>query len=116
DADPEGEAETVLLDLLVADREHVERRLERVRKEAKSGATEPRREAEELEDLLARLNEGERLDADPAGLPAALEPLTTKPVLVVENGRADGIDLKLEAELAELPEEDAAAFREGPSA
>src|ERR687886_215274 len=36
-------------------------------------------------------------------------------LLAVENGPS-GIDLKLEAELAELPEEEAAAFREGPSA
>ena len=43
---------------------------------------------------------------------AGLEPLTTKPLIAVENG-PDGIDLKLEAELAELSDEDAAAFREG---
>jgi len=48
-------------------------------------------------------------------LPAELEPLTTKPLVVIENGPG-GIDLKLEAELAELPEEEAAEFREGPSA
>jgi ribosome-binding ATPase YchF (GTP1/OBG family) len=45
----------------------------------------------------------------------ALEPLTTKPVVVIENGPG-GIDLQLEAELAELPDEEAAAFREGASA
>ena len=44
-----------------------------------------------------------------------LEPLTTKPLLAIVNG-TDGIDLKLEAELAELPAEEAAAFREGESA
>ena len=45
-------------------------------------------------------------------LPPELEPLTTKPMIAVENGPG-GIDLKLEAELAELPEEEAAAFRDG---
>jgi hypothetical protein len=48
-------------------------------------------------------------------LPQELEPLTTKPVVAVVNGPA-GIDLKLESELSELPEEEAAAFREGESA
>src|SRR5438034_1268587 len=46
-----------------------------------------------------------------APLPGGLEPLTTKPLIPVE-----GIDLPLESELAELDEEEAAAFREGPSA
>jgi ribosome-binding ATPase YchF (GTP1/OBG family) len=41
--------------------------------------------------------------------------LTTKPLLAIENGPA-GIDCKLEAELAELPDEEAVAFRDGPSA
>jgi ribosome-binding ATPase YchF (GTP1/OBG family) len=41
--------------------------------------------------------------------------LTTKPVIAVENGPG-GIDLKLEAELAELPVEEAASFREHASA
>jgi ribosome-binding ATPase YchF (GTP1/OBG family) len=48
-------------------------------------------------------------------VPDELEPLTTKPLLEVVNG-VEGVDLKLEAELAELPEEEAAAFREGASA
>ena len=37
------------------------------------------------------------------------------PLLAIENGPG-GIDCKLEAELADLAEEDAAAFREGRSA
>ena len=41
--------------------------------------------------------------------------MTTKPLVVVENGPG-GIDVKLEAELAELPEEEAREFREGPAA
>ena len=36
-ADPEGDFERLELELLVADRDHVERRLERVTKQAKSG-------------------------------------------------------------------------------
>ena len=48
-------------------------------------------------------------------LPPELDPLTTKPLLAVENGPG-GIDCKLEAELAELPDEEAAEFRDGPSA
>jgi ribosome-binding ATPase YchF (GTP1/OBG family) len=41
--------------------------------------------------------------------------LTTKPLLAVENGRG-GIDGKLEAELAELSDEEASDYREGLSA
>ena len=44
-----------------------------------------------------------------------LEPLTLKPLIPLENGPA-GIDAKLEMELAELPDEEAAEFRSGPSA
>jgi hypothetical protein len=51
----------------------------------------------------------------PGELPAELEPLTAKPLLPLENGPG-GIDLKLEAELAELPADEAAAFRETASA
>jgi ribosome-binding ATPase len=115
DADPAGDLETLRLELLVADRDHVERRLERVRKEAKSGDPALRREVEELERVLAHLEAGGSLAEWQDGLPRELEPLTTKPLIAVENGPG-GIDGKLEAELAELEEEEAAAFREGPSA
>ncbi len=114
-ADPSRELETLRLELLVADRDHVERRLERVRKQAKSGDPALRREVEELELILGHLDRGGSLAAWAGELPAGLEPLTTKPLIELENGPG-GIDAKLEAELAELPEEEAAAFREGPSA
>jgi len=110
--DPADDLETVRLELLVADRDHVERRLERVRKQAKSGDPALRREVAELERLLAHVEAGHPLEGE---LPPELEPLTTKPLVALENG-PHGIDLKLEAELAELGEEDAAAFREGRSA
>jgi ribosome-binding ATPase YchF (GTP1/OBG family) len=115
DAAPARDLETLRLELIVADREHVERRLERVRKEAKSGDRSKRQEVELTERLLARLDEGRPLSDWPGELPAELEPLTTKPLIPVENGQG-GIDAALEMELAELPEEEAAEFRSGPSA
>jgi ribosome-binding ATPase YchF (GTP1/OBG family) len=115
DAKPADDLENLQLELLVADRDHVERRLDRVRKQAKSGDLALRKEVTEVEELLAHLEAGRTLADWPRALPPELEPLTTKPLLAVENGPG-GIDLKLEAELAELPDEEAAAFREGPSA
>jgi ribosome-binding ATPase len=111
---PADDLETLRLELLVADRDHVERRLERVAKQAKSGELKLKQEAAELERVLAHVDAGGSLADWPGELPAELEPLTTKPLLAVENG-PNGIDLKLEAELAELGDE-AAEFREGASA
>jgi ribosome-binding ATPase YchF (GTP1/OBG family) len=116
DADPDRDLATLRLELLVADRGHVERRLERVAKQAKSGDAALRAEVEQLEQLLAHVDAERALGDYPAKLPAELEPLTTKPLIVVVNG-PDGIDVKLEAELAELDPEEAEAFRGGgPSA
>jgi ribosome-binding ATPase YchF (GTP1/OBG family) len=111
---PADDLETLRLELLVADRDHVERRLERVTKQAKSGELKLKQEAAELDRVLAHVDAGGSLADWPGDLPEGLEPLTTKPLLAVENG-PNGIDLKLEAELAELGEE-ATAFREGASA
>jgi ribosome-binding ATPase len=109
-ADPAGDLETLRLELLVADRDHVERRLERVEKQAKSGDPKLRAEVEELRKLLAHVDAGAAVSEYPGELPGELDPLTTKPLIVVENGPG-GIDLALEAELAELDHEEAAAFR-----
>jgi ribosome-binding ATPase YchF (GTP1/OBG family) len=114
-SDPDGDLETLRLELLVADRDHVERRLEKVRKEAKSGEQAKRQEVESLEKLLSHLESEQELSDWPGELPPELEPLTTKPLLAVVNGPS-GIDLQLEMELAELPSEEAAEYREGPSA
>ena len=111
---PEDDLETLRLELLVADRDHVERRLERVAKQAKSGDVKLKQEVAELERLLAHVDAGGALADWPGKLPPELEPLTTKPLLAVENG-PNGIDLKLEAELVELGEQ-ASEFREGASA
>ena len=71
-----------------------------------------RKEAEILREVLAHLEAGKPLTEWTGELPAELDPLTTKPLIAIVNG-PDGIDCKLEAELAELSDEEAAAFREG---
>ena len=114
-ADPARDLEQLELELLVADRDHVDARLERVRTLAKSGDSRLRTEVAALEVLLAHLDAGGALDDYAGEVPEELEPLTTKPRVVVQNGQA-GIDLALELELAELSDEEAADFREGPSA
>lgn len=114
-SDPVKKMLAIELELIVADRDHVERRLERVAKQAKSGDPALKDEVARLERVLAHLEAGSSLSAFPDELPAELEPLTTKPLIPVENGPG-GIDAKLEAELAELDPEEAAAFRDGPSA
>jgi len=59
---PADDLETLRLELLVADRDHVERRLDRVTKQAKSGELKLKQEAAELEKRLgikdrSRLND-----------------------------------------------------------
>src|SRR5437763_1199376 len=54
--DPAADLETLNLELLVADRDHVERRLERVAKQAKSGDTTLKAEVAALEQILAHLD------------------------------------------------------------
>ncbi len=111
-ADPDADLVTLRLELLVADRDHVQRRLERVAKQAKSGEAALRDEVRELERILAHLDRELPLSEYRGELPTALEPLTTKPLLAIVNG-AGGIDAKLEAELADLDPDEAAAFRDG---
>jgi ribosome-binding ATPase len=112
----EADLESLQLELIVADRDHVERRLDKVRKDAKSGDPALKQEVQQLERLLAHAEAGRSLREYEGELPSELEPLTTKAVVPVVNGPG-GVDLKLEAELAELPPEEAAAFRDGqPSA
>ena len=107
---PADDLETLKLELLVADRDHVEKRLERIAKQARSGDAKLKKEVEQLERLLAHLDSGKTMADWTEELPPELEPLTTKPLIAIENG-PNGIDLKLEAELAELSDEEAAEFR-----
>src|SRR5262249_49429057 len=112
---PDDALETLRLERLIADRDHAEKRLERVSKQAKSGDQQLRAEVASLEAVLAHLETEPPLSEWPGELPAGLEPLTTKPLIEVRNGPG-GLDAKLEAELAELPEDQAAECRDGPSA
>ncbi len=135
--DPLADIETVETELVYADLEQAERRLERVSKTAKSGDRRAVAEAAWLGRLIEALQAGRpaRTVPPPADAPDAmtlLSPLTAKPVLfvanvdegasevppaILEHARAQGaeavaISARLDAELAELDPEEAAAMRE----
>jgi len=134
--DPLADIETIETELIFADLEQAERRLERVAKAAKSGDRRSVAEAEWLRALVQALLAGQpaRTVPAPADAPEAvklLQPLTAKPVLFVANvaegetevpaaiaehaasheAAAVAVSARLEAELAELEEADAAAMR-----
>ena len=67
-SDPAADLGSLHLELLVADQDHVERRLERVRKEAKSGDPALRDEVERLEAALDLLAEDRPLRELPGGV------------------------------------------------
>jgi ribosome-binding ATPase len=87
--DPVADAEAVDLELAVADREVVARRLERVRKGARAGEPGAQAELPALEGLATALDAGRpaRLADDPEAraLGVGIELLTAKPVLYLAN-------------------------------
>ena len=87
--DPVADAEAVDLELAVADREQVERRLERVRKGVRAGEQGAAAELASLEAIAAALDAGRpaRVVTDDGALAVALEMglLTAKPVLYIAN-------------------------------
>jgi GTP-binding protein YchF len=134
--DPLADIETIETELIFADLEQAERRLERVAKAAKSGDRRSIAEAEWLRALIEALLAGRPARTVPAPIDAPdavklLQPLTAKPVLFVANvsegetevppaiaahaasheAVAVPVSARLEAELAELDEADAAAMR-----
>ena len=134
--DPLADIETIETELIYADLEQAERRLERVAKSAKSGDRRAIAEEAWLRELIATLQAGRpaRTVPAPADAPdatALLQPLTAKPVLYVANvdegsdelpaaiaayaasqgAAAVAVSARLEAELAELVPEEAAAMR-----
>jgi ribosome-binding ATPase len=134
--DPLADIETIETELIYADLEQAERRLERVARTAKSGDRHAVAEAGWLRELIEALQAGRpaRTVPAPADAPDAvqlLSPLTAKPVLYVANveegadevppailehahsqgAEAVAVSARLESELAELDPEDAAAMR-----
>jgi GTP-binding protein YchF len=138
--DPLSDIETIETELIYADLEQAERRRDRVVRTARGGDRQAIAEAEWLEKVIRALQSGKPArtvppPVDSAGGPdfmTLLSPLTAKPVLFVVNvdegtdevppeiaahAAAQGAEVvavsaRLEAELGELTDEDAAAMRE----
>jgi ribosome-binding ATPase len=137
--DPAGDIETVNTELLLADLATVEKRLERAGRAAKSGDKDLRTEVAELEELRDHLSGGNPAHTHPGTevLEEVLRTLiTAKPTLYVANvdeesvaggngysskveklaaregAEAVRISAKLEAEVAELPEDEAREYLE----
>jgi len=88
--DPAGDIETINLELIFADLETVEKRLDRTRKNMKSGDKKFAREAELLENIKETLEAGKparivEVSEDDAPLVRDLHLITRKPVLYAAN-------------------------------
>jgi GTP-binding protein YchF len=135
--DPASDIETIETELVYADLEQAERRLERVVKQARSGDRTAIAEEAWLRQVVAALQEGRwaRTVPPPREAPEALRnlwPLTGKPVLyvvnvgegedevpasVAEHAAATGavvvpVSARIEQELGELPADEAQAMRD----
>jgi GTP-binding protein YchF len=134
--DPLADIETIETELIYADLDQAERRLERVSKTAKSGDRHAVAEAGWLRQVIEALQSGRPArtvppPADALDAVQLLSPLTAKPVLFVANveegsdevppaileharsheAEAVAVSARLESELAELDSDDAAAMR-----
>jgi GTP-binding protein YchF len=137
EVDPARDLETIETELIFADLEQAERRHERVVRQARSGDKPAVAEEAWLRAVIEALQRGEpaRTVPPPDDAPNALRdlgPLTGKPVLYVANvdegddevpaavaahataqgSSAVAVSSRIEAELSELEDEDAAAMRE----
>jgi ribosome-binding ATPase len=135
--DPASDIEAIETELLYADLDQAERRLERVARQAKSGERAALAENAWLSQVVEALKEGRpaRSVPPPADAPDAmrnLQPLTAKPVLYVANvgegetevpssvaafaerggAGAVAVSARIEAELSELNDDESAAMRE----
>jgi len=135
--DPLADVETVETELLYADLEQAERRLERVEKQARSLDKELVAEERWLRNVIEALGEGRGVRTVPVpdearGAVVRLAALTSKPVLYVANvaegepvepppalvdhaerlgARATAVSARLDSELGELDDDEAAAMR-----
>jgi hypothetical protein len=135
--DPLADIDTIETELLYADLEQAERRLERVSRQAKSLERPAVAEKDWVERLIEALKEGRpaRTVPPPADAPEAmrnLQPLTAKPVLYLANvgegetevppaiaehadragARAVAVSARIEAELSELDDDESATMRD----
>ncbi|HIE52260.1 MAG TPA: redox-regulated ATPase YchF [Armatimonadetes bacterium] len=138
--DPVRDIEVVNMELCLADLATVERRRQRIQRAAKAGDAQAQREWEMLNQLAAHLNAGQPArtlegDEELRALLGELFLLTAKPVLYIANSAEDPtlsaeavravreyaaeekapaveISAQVEAELAELEEEEEILFRE----
>ena len=125
--DPSSDKEIINLELIYADLASVNKRLDKISKEAKSGDKLISKQVDTLEKIKGYLNEGQSLKqcsltADEQALVKELNLLTSKPVIYVINsdqpadlllhldGPAIVLNAKLEAEIANLPEEEQADY------
>jgi len=95
-ADPSGDAETLNLELILADIEIVERRLDKATKNAKGGDKKYKREAEMCQELIAHLSDGKpastyEFTEDDKDILQDGGLLTIKPVIYVANLDEDGM-------------------------
>lgn len=116
--DPVRDMETINLELVFADLETVERRIDRTKKIMKSGDKRPGRELEILEAIRAALEAGRPartvpVDEEDAPFVKGLFLLTTKPVVYVANVAEDALGAAPDAMAARVYE---AAAREGAEA
>lgn len=116
--DPVRDMETINLELVFADLETVERRIDRTKKMMKSGDKRPGRELEILEVIRAALEAGRPartvpVDEEDAPFVKGLFLLTTKPVVYVANVAEDALGAAPDAMAARVYE---AAAREGAEA
>jgi GTP-binding protein YchF len=135
--DPLADIETIKTELMLADLEQAERRIERVRRTARGGERTAVAELAWLEALIAALQAGRPASTVPPPAEAgdalrSLGPITAKPTLFVANidegaeavpaalaeyaerhgATVVAISARVEAELAELDPQDAVALRE----
>lgn len=94
--DPLSDIETINLELVFADLDSVERRIERIGRKVKAGDKEAKQELDVLEKLKAAFEEGRAarsvsLDEEERKLVRDLHLLTIKPMLYVCNVAEDGI-------------------------
>ncbi|WP_126429203.1 redox-regulated ATPase YchF [Brevibacillus marinus] len=94
--DPLSDIETILLELIFADLETVERRIDRIGRRVKAGDKEAKQELDVLERLKQAFEQGQparsvTLDDEEAKLVRDLHLLTMKPMLYVCNVAEDGV-------------------------